>query len=142
MPERRADRFGFEQLFGWLKPNPQLGVAAERAMESAGQVSQLLSSTVEAVVRKQTEIVTDSMRSMAAGMQQLPKLRTPQDLLAAQAAALRTGMESAAINMRDMSEIWQRCSSGMADLWLQSLASNGEAAPEAQPPAPMRKAAE
>src|SRR6185312_16710773 len=142
MPERRANPFGFEQLFGWLKPSPQLGAVTERAMESVDQVSRLLSETAEAVMRKQTRLMTGGMSSIVASMQQLPTLRTPQDLLNAQAAAFRAGMETAVTNMRDMSEIWQRCSSGMADLWLQSLASNGEAAPNEQPPGPLRKAAE
>lgn len=142
MPDRRADPFGFEQLFGWLKPNPQLGNATERAMGSLGQVGQLLSETTQAVMKKQSEMLSESMSSMAASVQELPRLRTPQDLFKIQTAALRTGVEATVNNMRDVTMMWQRCSSGMADLWLQALASNGEAAPPEHPPVPVRKAAE
>ena len=142
MPERRADPFAFEQMLNWLKPNAQLGNAAGRTMQSFGQASQILSETAEAVMRKQSEMVSESMSSLAASMQQLPRLRTPQDLFTVQAAAFRTGMEAAVNNMRDMAEIWQRCSTGMADLWLQSLANNGQAAAPGDSPAPLRKAAE
>ena len=142
MPERRTDPFAFEQMLSWLKPNAQLGATAERAIETFGQVGQLLSETAQAVVKKQTEIMSESMSTMTAGMQDLPRLRTPQDVMNAQAAALRTGMEAAVNNMRDMTEIWQRCSAGIADLWLQALASNGQTGSQDSAPAPMRKAAE
>ena len=80
MPERRPEQMALEQMLGWLKPNPQLGAATGRAMESFGQVGQLLSETAEAVIKKQTQMVSDGMSSMAASMQDLQRARTPQDL--------------------------------------------------------------
>ena len=51
-------------------------------------------------------------------------------------------MEAAANGMRDMTEIMQRCGQGMAELWLASLAGNGQVAPQERAPTPLRKAAE
>jgi phasin family protein len=142
MAERRPDQMGIEQLLNWMKPNPQLEAASGRAMASFGQAQQLLSETAEAVLKKQTQLMTESMSSMATSMQALQRLRTPQDVLAAQATAFRSGMAAAVSGMRDMTEIMQRCGYGMAELWLSSLATDGQASTEERPPVPLRKAAE
>jgi phasin family protein len=142
MAERRPDQIATELLLGWLKPNAQLEAVSGRAMESFGQVGQLLSETAEAVLRKQTQLMTESMSAMAASVQELQRLRNPQDVLAAQATAFRGGMQAAVTGMRDMTEIMQRCGNGMAELWLASLAGNGQVTQPERPPVPLRKAAE
>lgn len=141
MPQKPTDPFAFEQMLGWLKPNAQLGGATEQAMQSVGQMSKLLSESAEAAMRKQSQLVSDNMSKMTSLMQELPQLRTPQDLFQAQATIFRTVMEAVASNMREMTEIWQRCGSGIADLSMQPLANHGQAS-SPQPTTPIRKAAE
>jgi phasin family protein len=140
MAQKSTDPFAFDQMLGWLQPNAQLGGATE-AMQSVGQMGKLLSESAEAAMRKQSQLVSDNMSKMTSLMQELPQLRTPQDLFQAQATIFRTVMEAVASNMREMTEIWQRCGSGLADLSMQPLASSSQASTP-RPTTPIRKAAE
>jgi phasin family protein len=140
MAQKSTDPFAFEQMLGWLKPNAQLGGATE-AMQSVGQMGKLVSESAEAAMRKQSQLVSDNISKMTSLMQELPQLRTPQDLFQAQATMFRTVMEAVASNMREMTEIWQRCGSGIADLSMQPLAASSQASPP-RPTTPIRKAAE
>jgi len=141
MAQKTTDPFAFEQMLSWMQPNAQLGGATEQAVQSFSQMGKLLSESAEAAMRKQSQLVSENMSTMTSLMQELPRARTPQDLFQAQATIFRTVMETFAHNMREVTEIWQRCGSGIADLSMQPLATHGQpSSPHAVPST--RKAAE
>lgn len=122
-----------EQSFGSPPQSAEIQATTERALASFGQAGQLLSETTLALMKKQAELATSGATSLMAGFHDWQNVHTPQEFLAAEASALRSGMEAATAGMRDINLILRSCGERMMELWLPAMPQNGPAKPQPRP---------
>jgi phasin family protein len=99
----------FSKAFGEFKVP---GVDVDKMMESQRKNLEALTNAnraalegFQAVVKRQSEILGQTLDEASTALQELSKSGTPQDTAALQAAFLKDAMEKALANMRELAEL-------------------------------------
>jgi phasin family protein len=111
-PKSMADFGDFGKLFSDLKlpavPDIEAFVTASRRnMETLTAANRVALEGAQAVARRHTEIVQQSMAELTEAVRALSSLESPQAKAAKQAELLKQGYERAVANLKEISDLIQ-----------------------------------
>jgi phasin family protein len=111
-PKSMADFGDFGKLFSDLKlpavPDVEAFVTASRRnMETLTAANRVALEGAQAVARRHTEIVQQSMAELTEAVRALSSLESPQAKAAKQAELLKQGYERAVANLKEISDLIQ-----------------------------------
>lgn len=104
-----VSQFDYNKMFGGLKM-PGVGMEAmmnnqRKNMEALTAANQKFVQGMQAVARRQTEILAQAMADMSAAAQQIASAGDPQRMTAKQAELTRQSYEKTLVSMRELAEM-------------------------------------
>jgi hypothetical protein len=112
-------RLGLDLWFRWLSLGnavPGLREAQDRALTTHSRAGHLWSTTALALLSKQTHMLTVEMNRFAETVQEIGRITSVEQVLAAQAKGVQTTIETTTANMREINEIVVRNGRGPLEL--------------------------